>query len=59
VLGIGVEIRRLRRQHHPRHPRVIDQALKGGAEFPIAVMDKAKRRLPDVMPEPFVRTSLT
>ena len=39
-LRIGVEIRRPWRQRHPRDTSIIDDLLKGGAVFPVPVMDE-------------------
>ncbi len=41
---VGVQIRRPRWQWHPRHPGCVDELLKGGAVFPVPVMEKILAR---------------
>src|SRR5918911_2357322 len=41
---VGVEIRRPRRQWHTRHPGYVNDLLKRGTEFGVAVMDEILAR---------------
>ncbi len=40
ALCVSVQIRRPRRQGHPRDPGRVDNFLKGGAVFPVPVVDE-------------------
>jgi hypothetical protein len=44
ALRVGVQIRRARWQGHPLHPGGVKELLKGGAVFPVSVMDEVLAR---------------
>src|SRR5712691_241143 len=44
ALRVGVQIRRPRRQGHPLDPGSVNYVLKGGAVFPVSVMDEVLPR---------------